>query len=60
MAMACLWRGFGLENIVSGISRDLLAEAMLRLEAAGYLDRPARVHDEVVAGVPIGFGSTED
>ena len=24
------------ENIVTGIARDLLAEAMLRIEAAGY------------------------
>ena len=30
--MAALWT----ENVVSGIARDLLAEAMLRIEAAGY------------------------
>ena len=28
--------GLWTENIVSGIARDLLAEAMLRIEAAGY------------------------
>jgi hypothetical protein len=47
--------GTWFENIVQGISRDLLAEAMLRVEAAGY-----DVHDEVVSEVPIGFGSVEE
>lgn len=35
------------ENIVQGISRDLLAEAMLRLEHAGFRI-VAHVHDEVI------------
>jgi DNA polymerase len=47
------------ENIVSGIARDLLAEAMLRIEATGYLI-VLHVHDEVVAEVPTGLGSTEE
>jgi len=47
------------ENVVSGIARDLLADAMLRIEAAGY-PIVLHVHDEAVAEVPIGFGSTDE
>jgi DNA polymerase len=41
------------ENIVQAIARDLLAEAMLRIEAAGY-EICAHIHDEVVAIKPEG------
>jgi DNA polymerase bacteriophage-type len=51
--------GIWTENIVSGIARDLLAEAMLRIEAAGY-PIVLHVHDEVVAEVPENFGSLEE
>jgi DNA polymerase bacteriophage-type len=47
------------ENIVSGIARDLLVEAMLRVEVAGY-PITLTVHDEIVAEVPVGFGSEEE
>jgi DNA polymerase bacteriophage-type len=53
------YAGTWTENIVSGIARDLLAAAMLRVEAAGY-PIVLHVHDEFVAEVPIGFGSTEE
>jgi DNA polymerase len=47
------------ENVVSGIARDLLAAAMLRIEAAGY-PIVLHVHDELVCEVPVGFGSTDE
>ncbi len=51
--------GLWAENVVSGIARDLLAETMLRIEAAGYLI-VLHVHDELVAEVPLGFGSIDE
>jgi DNA polymerase bacteriophage-type len=50
--------GHLVENIVQAVSRDLLAEALLRAEAAGYLPLLS-VHDEAIVEVPKGFGSVE-
>ena len=51
--------GLWSENIVSAIARDLLAGAMMRLEAAGY-HVVLTVHDEVVCEVPDGFSSLNE
>jgi DNA polymerase len=47
------------ENAVQAICRDLLANAMLNLEVAGY-PIVLSVHDEVVAEVPEAFGSVAE
>jgi DNA polymerase len=47
------------ENIVQAIARDCLADAMTRIDAAGY-PIVLTVHDEIVCDVPKGFGSIKD
>lgn len=47
------------ENIVQATSRDLLADAMLRLDHAGFAI-VAHVHDEVICEVPEGESSVEE
>ena len=47
------------ENIVQGICRDLIADAMMALEAANYRVI-ASVHDEVICELPDGFGTQEE
>ena len=47
------------ENIIQAIARDCLAEALLRLDKAGY-KIVFHVHDEVILDVPKDAGSLEE
>lgn len=51
-----LYGGLLVENIVQAISRDIMADRMLALEAAGY-HNVLTVHDEVVTETAEDFGS---
>ncbi len=51
--------GLWVENAVQAIARDIMADAMLRLDAAGY-PLVLTVHDEVVPEVEDGVGSVDE
>jgi DNA polymerase len=47
------------ENIVQATARDCLAEALFRVDKAGY-KTVMHVHDEIIADAPYGFGSLKE
>ena len=48
------------ENVVQGLSRDIMAEAMLAIDEHPDYTPILTVHDEIVAEVPEGRGSVTD
>jgi DNA polymerase len=54
-----LYGGLACENLVQGLCRDPLAEAMLRVTDAGY-PVVLHVHDELLSEVKVGQGSLKE
>jgi DNA polymerase bacteriophage-type len=51
--------GLWVENAVQAVSRDMMSEAMLRVDKAGYTPI-LTVHDEILSETPDYFGSCEE
>lgn len=51
--------GLGVENITQAVARDVMAEAMLRVEDAGY-NTVLTVHDEILSENDADYGSLDE
>lgn len=54
------WGGVLTENVVQAVARDLLMEALLRLDDSGLYRPILSVHDEIVCERPIEKGNTNE
>lgn len=54
------WGGVLTENVVQAVARDLLMEALLRLDEDGRHKPILSVHDEIVCERKLGVSSTEE
>lgn len=55
-----VYGGLIVENLVQAISRDIMAEAMLRVEAGGEYQILLSIHDEILAEALEGTGDVHD
>jgi DNA polymerase len=53
------WGGAFVENAVQGLGRDILMDAVVRLEEAGY-PVVLTIHDEIICEAPEDFGSLQE
>ena len=56
---SAFYGGLGTENVTQAVARDVMRDAMLRVDAAGY-ELILTVHDELVAENDASFGSLEE
>lgn len=54
-----LYGGLMCENVVQAVARDIMANGLRNVEAAGYFG-VMHVHDEIVSEVTTGFGTVEE